>query len=185
MRRTADWRRTGLTLIVSWILTGGYALAQETGADHGTVDHRGREHRNHIGLFLGATYGELAEPHGTASLADGHGPDAGNKNAFTLGIDYHYRLNRLLGVGAFWDHAFGYFRTTVVAPGLFVRPVEQVLILAAPGVELHEGEKEFVFRLGFYYEFHVDQLSLSPTVAVDFLEGKQVLIYGLTMGFGF
>jgi hypothetical protein len=178
-----NWYRIGI--IISIMLIGESALAQETGEAHDQTGHEKHGHRHHIGMFVGGTYGELSGHHEVGTLSNGHSSGIEKENAFTLGVDYQFRLYRFLGLGGFYDHAFGDFRTTVVAPGLFIRPVEKVQILAAPGVELHEGENVFVFRLGFYYEFHINRLSLAPTAAVDFVYGKEVFVYGLTFGFGF
>jgi hypothetical protein len=155
------------------------------GQHGGQQTHGTQAHKHHFGFFLGGTYGEV-ESHGE-SHRSGEETDAAHKeHDLTYGFDYQYIVNRYIGVGAIFDHAFRDFRTTVVAPGVFVKPVGGFQVLLAPGAEFHGDTAEFVFRLGFYYDFPLgSRFTISPTLAVDFLEDKHVWVYGGTFGVGF
>ena len=52
----------------------------------------------------------------------------------------------------------------------------------APGVEINEGEAEFLFRTGLAYEFEYNRWSITPEFNVDFTEGKTALVYGVNFG---
>ena len=58
------------------------------------------ESKSDISLFLGATSGS-------------------EDTAFTIGVDYQYRISNVFGVGALLDFAGGDFKSTLVAPALF------------------------------------------------------------------
>ena len=41
-------------------------------------------------------------------------------------------------------------------------------------------------RIGLAYEFEIwKQLSLSPEYNVDFVQGEQTMVYGISIGWGF
>ena len=77
-------------------------------------------------------------------------------------------------------------------------------LLAAAGIELHEGRDGgghggtrsgdeadadatyFVFRVGLAYDIHLNQrFGLAPGVNLDFVNGEEVWVYGLTLTYGF
>ena len=68
--------------------------------------------------------------------------------------------------------------------GIWVHPDGGFKFLLAPGLETHSGHTEFLVRAGAYYDFRVKSL-ISPTVNVDFVDGEEILVYGLTFGRGF
>lgn len=138
-----------------------------------------------LAFFWGGPTARLRCPHSPESRSGGSGAAEARKDAFTFGVDYEFRLNRFLGVGAFYDHAYGDLRTNVVAPGVFIHPFSHFTVVAAPGLERHEGHNEFVFRLASSYDFPINRLALAPTFAVDFLEGRRVYVYGVTIHVGF
>jgi hypothetical protein len=100
-------------------------------------------------------------------------------------VDYEYRLSPDFGVGALVDHAWGHPDATVAAAAVFVHPWRGLRLLAAPGIEYSHGEGEFLIRVGAAYEFHRGSWTVAPTVNVDFVDGDEALVYGLTFGYGF
>ena len=109
-------------------------------------------------------------------------------HALTLGLDYEYRLQEHFGIGGIVDFAFdGVARDTILAVSFLLHPVERVAILAAPGIELADGESFFLFRTGLSYEFPVgEKFTIGPAVYVDFLEGgEQATVLGVGFGIEF
>jgi hypothetical protein len=160
----------------------------EAHEEHGEEgEHHGHEyHRNVIGFFVGATDEE------------GHDPE------LTLGFEYERRLSQQWGVGAFLEYADG-LRNSVFAVPVYWHPGGGWIVIAAPGVEHHfgrglvatphkseggveidEDETYFLFRLGVAYEFSIGgRWGLAPHIDLDFVEGERVLVYGVSLTYGF
>ena len=148
-----------VVLLVSLLATVP-AFAQHEDAAHGG-------HKHHISVFLGNTH-------------DYHGEDA-----FTVGLDYEYRLTDLFGIGALIDQAGGDIESTVAGLALFVHPCTNARLFAVAANEHSHGHDEYITRLGVNYDIHVSSWTLSPIVEVDFLEHGENWIYGLGFGRGF
>ncbi len=138
-------------------------LATEPVEAHHDGEHG---HSHHVTLFLGNTRA--------------HGEDG-----FTVGADYEYRLSRLAGIGAFVDRAEGHHDTTIVGPALFVHPYGHWRLLVAPAVENEGSENQFLLRAGLAYEFEVGEWTIAPTLNVDFVDGEESSVFGLSIGHGF
>jgi hypothetical protein len=53
-------------------------------------------------------------------------------------------------------------------------------------LEHREGETEFLFRAGVAYEFELsERWAVIPEVNVDFVDGEEAFVFGLSFGFGF
>lgn len=153
-----------ILVVMSVLATSGWC------DDHENKDHalEHNYHRHHVGAFFGGTH-------------DYHG-----ENAFTVGLDYEYRLTKLLGGMAFIDYAGGNIESSVVGAGLFFHPAGDVQLLTAVGKEVHHGHSEFVARLGAVYGFHLGNWTLSPALMADVLESGHVTVfYGIGLGRGF
>jgi hypothetical protein len=131
-------------------------------SEHG----RAHEHRHHLALFLGATHTD-------------------EEDEFSIGIDYEYRLKPILGVGGVVEYTGGDLETTVVVAALFIHPYDQWRLVLAPGFENEDGDNEFLFRVGVSYQFPVGRWTISPEFNVDFVDGEENLVYGLSFGWGF
>lgn len=152
--------------IYIWIGIGLMAASGWGAEQGGEEEHHG--HRHHVSLFLGNTH-------------DLHG-----NNAFTVGVDYEYRLNDLFGVGTLIDHAGGSINSTVVGAGLFIHPWQDLRVLTALGNEHQSGHNEFLFRLGALYDFHIKEWSITPALYMNWLEsGHQNWVSGIELGRGF
>ena len=147
----------------------------------------GRAHRNEIGLFMGGT------------------DERGHDTEFTWGLDYKRRIARRWAVGLLLDYAGGELRNSLLAPSVSFWPgIGGLQLLAAPGIEFHEGRNGgghggaksgdevdadatyFLFRVGLAYDIHLDKrFGLVPGVNLDFVNGEQVWVYGLTLTYGF
>jgi len=149
---------------MSVIATAGWCSEEES-ENHGKEHHY---HKHHVAVFLGNTH-------------DYHGEDA-----FTVGVDYEYRLHEYFGIGALIDHAGESINSTILGGGVFIHPWKNLRLLTALGNEHQSGHNIFLVRLGAMYDFRIKGWILSPTVNVDLLEGgHQNLVYGFAVGRGF
>lgn len=154
------------TVLISACIVAVVALGANAKDAHGAEKHH--FHKHHVGVFFGGTH------------------DYHDENAVTVGLDYEYRMTKLLGAMTFVDYAAGDIESAVVGAGLFFHPAGDVRLLTAVGKEVHHGHSEFVARLGALYDFHLENWTLSPTLMVDVLESGHVnVIYGLGFGKGF
>jgi hypothetical protein len=150
-------------------------LGEEAAHGHKEAAHR---HRHHVALFAGGTHADIEIEEAGIVREE-------SEDAFTVGLDYEYRLRPLFGVGGLVEYAGGDLETTIVAGALFIHPVGGLKFILAPGVE-HEGdENEFLFRAGVYYDFFFGNFSITPTFSVDFVDGEEDLVYGVSFGYGF
>ena len=167
-----------LVVVFSLTLTPLAVMAEEVGEHHGEEPHR---HRHHLALFVGGIHADTETEH------EGHESETHEESvdAFSVGVDYEYRLNTIFGIGGFVEYAGGDLETIVSAPALFIHPVGGLKFIFAPGVE-HTGDHNvFLFRTGVYYDFFFDNFSVGPTLSVDFVDGEKILIYGVSLGYGF
>lgn len=166
--------------------------AHTESAEHAseTEHHRdtGHQFKNGLALFLGATN------------EHGHGTEG------TWGIEYGRYLSPHWSVGGLIDYAGGGQRNLVIAPAVYWKPFGGgFVVLAAPGVEYHNGrgtvghhlfkaesaeedkdETYFILRLGTAYFFQVgSRFAIGPAVNVDFVNGEQVWVYGVNFEMGF
>jgi hypothetical protein len=154
----------GAVAIASVALVPSKSSAQDHGASHG-------HHKNHAGLFLGAT------------RLEGH-------SSFTVGADYERRLpvaHERFGAGALIDAAVGDEPEHVIlAATISVRPVEPLKLVAGPGVQFSHGHRDALFRVGAAVDLPLIQsLTISPGVFFDFAGGHRAMVIGVTIGRGF
>ena len=123
------------------------------------------ESKNSLALFIGGTSNE-------------------STSAFTVGLDYQYRINKLIGVGALIDYATADINSLLVAPALYLH-VSNFEFTIAPALEISKDEDPVgVFRLGAAYEFEFKKFSLSPAVFWDLeRNGEPAIVYGLSLDF--
>ena len=134
-----------------------------------------------------AEVGEHEYPHHHAAVFLGDTVEGGD-HAFTVGFDYEYRVEEHFGFGGLVDFAIrGSERDSVFAAAIYVHPVEELSILAAPGIEHTDGENLFVFRTGLSYHIPVGgPYSIAPSAFVDFLEGgEHPVVFGIAFGVDF
>jgi len=138
------------------------------------------ELRHVVGLFLGFTDEK------------GHDPQ------FTEGLEYAYRVAPLWSVGVIFEHAGGELRNSLLAVPFYWFPHAGWFFLAGPGIEFHNGrgadshgeededERFFLVKIGVGYEFELGRrFILAPTYNLDFVDGEQVSVYGLSFGIKF
>ncbi|HUV64998.1 MAG TPA: hypothetical protein VMW24_13955 [Sedimentisphaerales bacterium] len=131
----------------------------------------GHYHLNMLEVFLGNTH------------EDAHHE---SEDGFTIGFTYERRFSELLGMGGFYEYAAGDFDKWSVGVPLFIHPYEGFRFALAPGLEHRHGDDEFLFRAGVGYEFELsERWIVMPEFNVDFVDGDESLVFGLTLGYGF
>ena len=138
---------------------------------HTTDSETRQHHRNMVELFIGNTY---EDAHDEA------------ENGFTAGLTYERRLSDLLGVGGFYEYAGSDFEKWSIGAPLFIHLYKGWRLTLAPGLEHREDDDEFLFRTGVAYEIELsERWALIPELNVDFVDGEQAYVFGLSFGFGF
>jgi hypothetical protein len=135
------------------------ALLPAMAEEPDSAAHGHHEPHSVIGVFIGDT---------TEDRRDG----------LTLGLEYEYRATENLGVGFTVEHVSGDFDTNV-----FVLPVAlhngAWKVYAGPGVESGEEGDEPLFRVGVEYGLHAGEYEISPQLDVDFVDGEQLIVFGV------
>ena len=119
------------------------------------------------------------------------GSDDRDATAFTLGADYEYRVNEILGLGFVVEHAFEDIDATTLLATADIHVWQGLAFQTGPGVEFVDGEddegreEEFTYRIGALYEFEFGRFTISPQIHYDFTTGADSLVFGGAVGFAF
>jgi hypothetical protein len=127
-------------------------------------------------------------PHGPHhfSVLAGETHENGEGNNATLGIDYEYRINPLLGLGVIVEHAYGELDATTLLGVADFHVYEGFIVQVGTGFEHKESENIFVATLGFLYEIEYENFTLSPQVHWGYHEGEpNAVVAGIALGFSF
>ena len=131
------------------------------------VDDAGR---HHLSVIVGATILDEDE----------------SDSAFTLGLDYEYRVSERIGLGAVAERAFGPLDSTTLLATADIHLWRGLAIQTGPGVEFAEGATAFVVRLGALYEFELGGgFTLSPQAHYDFSDAEDAVVLGVAVGHAF
>lgn len=149
------------------ILTAVCAIActSATAQASGTEDRPWEANRATVGLGLGV---ETTEDGETAPV---------------LSLSYNLRLSEYAGIGVGAEYAFGDIDTWVVGVPVRAFLTERWVLTAMPAAEIHNGDLEFLFRLGLGYEFENEGYSITPELNVDFVDGKTNYVFAVVFGF--
>ena len=156
---------TRILVIIGFLLNCSLANANEnpTHQDEHHLPHG----RHHISLFLGAT-------------------DLEGSTGFTQGIDYEYRVNKVLGLGGVAEYALGGIEAWTILAVADIHLNSGLILQVGPGFEHGEEEDVFVARLGALYEFEFGKYTISPQVHFDDHAGSEdAVVYGIAFGFSF
>jgi hypothetical protein len=124
-------------------------------------------HKNVVSFFVGVTHAGRRE------------------NGAALGVGYERLLNESFGIGVLAEHTFGDADFTVYAVAFTYR-VDRWKFYIAPGIEDSDAHgTESLVRLSAEYPFEAGTWEISPQLAVDFVDGEEVLILGVVFGKGF
>jgi hypothetical protein len=148
------------------------ALGEDAGHENVSSHEEAHEfHRNWAALFIGITSEERR-----------NGKPA-------LGVEYARHLNPGFAIGGIVEYTFGDHNFWVVAVPFAYRTGPWKAYVA-PGFEVEElrdgpSESEFLLRIGGEYAFEIGELEIAPQIDVDFVDGKTVLVFGVTIGTSF
>jgi len=124
--------------------------------------------RNHLSLFIGNTDIEREE------------------QGFTVGLDYEYRVNELLGLGTVVEYAAGGIDAWSLLTVADVHIYQGLVLQVGPGVEKSSEETVFIARVGVLYEFERRGLTISPQIHYDLHAGAgNGWVLGLAFGKSF
>ncbi len=144
------------------------ATAQSGGHHTTSTVHFNEDERHHISVFAGGT--DIAGE---------------SETAVTLGIDYEYRINRLLGLGFIAERAFGDIDSTTLFVVTDIHLWRGLVTQLGAGAEISHGETYFAARIGALYEFEVsDGFTFAPQLHYDFSE-EDSLVFGISIGRAF
>ena len=140
--------------------SGEHETASGHESDHG-------HHKNFLAFFVGVAH-------------------AGRRdNAGSLGVGYERHLTKSFGIGVLAEHTFGDDEFTVYAVPFTYR-VDRWKFYIAPGIEESDAHgTESLVRLSAEYAFEAGTWEIAPQVAVDFVDGDEVLVLGVVFGKGF
>ena len=152
------------TTVVVAVLFCSLAAAEEQGS---TAGKGADEFRNKLLFFGGVT-------------------QKGSDHGASVGLEYEYRLGPYLGLGGLAEYAGGDFDSWVLGFPVYIHPYGGLVAWLAPGVEIEDGDANFLFRAGLGYEFEIHpRWSLAPEINFDFTDGDTKLVYGLTLSWEF
>jgi hypothetical protein len=176
------------------ISIGSAAFAEENSSIHSTEGNH-QAHRNHVAIFTGLTTNMEHE-----------------NTDFSLGLDYEYRLpiwHDILGIGIFGEMVFTDHTEYIVGVPVFLHPSGGLKFWLAPGLVMMETteqseahtfhknnsnkllsdsdassmEQELLIRIGVGYDISIKNVSITPAVSADFINGHLALVYGIYFGF--
>jgi hypothetical protein len=149
------------------------ALASEALAEEAHHGHEGlwRNHPHHASIVLGGTW-------------------HGHEEAETIGIDYEYRLNQTLGLGAVLEYATDPLETTTFLVVADIHVWRGLAIQTGPGIEHIEedhghDEDLFVYRIGALYEVEYGNFTVSPQLHLDVTSENDSIIGAIAVGWAF
>ncbi|RZO64188.1 MAG: hypothetical protein EVA70_08580 [Parvularculaceae bacterium] len=126
---------------------------------------------------------EEESPHHVSVVLGGTHVASEDLTAFTVGIDYEYRVNRLLGLGFVVERAFGEIDATTVLAVADIHIWRGLAVQAGPGIEFVGNEEVAVGRIGTLYEVTLDSgYTISPQLHYDISAEEDSLVFGIAIG---
>ncbi len=151
----------GAMLLASLAGAGGAAAAEPAG--EATAEEH--FHRNWAAVFVGIT-GQTRR-----------------KKEPAIGLEYARHLTPEFSIGGIAEYTFGESDFLVLAIPFAYGP-DPWKFYIAPGLEDADfkGSGEFLMRVGAEYAFEAGEWEIAPQLDVDFVDGEQVFILGVTLG---
>lgn len=150
-------------VFASWMFAK-LACASTANEEH----HHWQQSPHHLSLLVATTN------------TDEHG------DAFTLGVDYEYRVNDFLGIGLVAEYAFGDIEAFTYLAVADLHITNNFIAQVGPGVEFFDGEEIPVARVGLLYEFELSGFTLSPQLHYDYHhDHDDAIVAGLAFGIAF
>ncbi|QOL26662.1 hypothetical protein LP316_05005 [Thalassotalea sp. LPB0316] len=109
----------------------------------------------------------------------------------SYGLEYAYEFNHQWATSFVWETVDGAHDgdriETYVISALY-SPVDKVWLGLGYGKEKIHNEnsgRENVYRVSVNYDFFVENIKIAPMIAVDFVDGEQLAIFGASFGVTF
>ncbi len=109
----------------------------------------------------------------------------------TLGVEYEYKLSKTIGFGGVVERTpdgHGGDGVDIWVASLFYHPSKEYRFGIGYGEERIGGTKvkyKDVVRLSAVYEYHMESVTIAPTLAVDFIDGEEAYVIGAAFLFPF
>jgi hypothetical protein len=113
--------------------------------------------------------------------------NAEHETYFTYGVEYEYKFNPYWGLGAIYekiDDAHHGDGVSITLAELFYHPTNNIRMGLGAGKEKIGGShphSEDIYRASANYEFHVGDVGIEPTFAVDFINSEKAYILGVAL----
>lgn len=105
---------------------------------------------------------------------------------FTLGVDYEYRVNELIGLGIVAEQTFGEVEATTLLAVSDIHLWRGLALQVGPGVEFVDGETFVVGRVGALYEIELEHhFTIAPQLHYDISGGEDAIVFGIGIGRAF
>ena len=104
---------------------------------------------------------------------------------FTFGFEYEYKFNKQWGLGAVYErtndahHGDG---VGVWVASLYYHPSYNIRLGIGAGEEKVGGghpHTESLIRVSAAYDFHIGNYGVAPTIAADFVDGNEAIVFGV------
>lgn len=109
-----------------------------------------------------------------------------SESDYTLGLEYEFRYSDIWGVGLTYENAPDAHHddgVSVLVGSVYFHPDNHWRLGAGLGRERVGGDHshtENLTRVSAAYDFHLDGFGVSPSVAVDFVDGDSVWVVGMS-----
>jgi hypothetical protein len=139
-----------------------------SGMGAGTVlaeEEAGEEGQNKLGLFLGGAHNS-------------------EKDGFSVGLDYEYRVNRRFGIGGMVEYSGGDFGEWIAGLPVCWHPWRELKLYVAPGVNYDpsHGDTYFLVRVGADYGFSLGRgFEIAPSLNFETTSEENAMIYGICL----
>ena len=145
-----------------------------------------------IGLFLNIHYGiayaseddDKDSHHHHISVFGGYSSDLSGKGGYKLGIEYEYKVSKIVGLGGTFDFTGADFSIFSYSVGADFYLFDFPLVLGvAGGAKNHHRKWDPFFRALAIYDFHVGNFSIGPLLMYDVYSGdKNIISFGASVG---
>lgn len=110
---------------------------------------------------------------------------ADSETEFTYALEYEYKFTEQYGAGLIYekiDNAHHGDGITIQIAALYYHPISSVRLGVGVGKEKvggHHPHTEDLVRVVASYDYHFENFSVAPTIAVDFVDGETPVVMGI------
>ncbi|WP_086933587.1 hypothetical protein [Agarilytica rhodophyticola] len=123
------------------------------------------------------------KPHHLSVLTGGSYIEEKDDTFSTVGIDYEYRVDKLLGLGSVVEQTFGDVEATTVLAVADIHVWYGLIFQVGPGVEFVDDETFAIGRAGVLYEVEFEnEFTISPQLHYDLSSSEDTVVFGIALG---